>query len=625
MSVLTDKMPWHVGPNSGRMGYQPGLDGIRAVAVLGVLFYHAGFEWFPGGFLGVDVFFVLSGFLITSIILEEYDRTGRIDFKQFYLRRARRLLPALFLMLAVVGLLALLVYRDAARAFASDAVSALLYATNWWYIVAEQSYFEYIGRPALLKHLWSLAVEEQFYLIWPAIAFLLLRRGGRRTVRWVAIALAIVSTAWMTYLAIRNQFPEYNDPSRIYFGTDAHAMGLLIGAGLATFWRPGNLSPTVSASARRIITGTGIAALLATVWFFGFVGEFTPWLYRGGFLVLSVIVAILIAAATHPASRFGAWLGSQPMRYIGQRSYGIYLWHWPIFMFTRPLLDVPFDGLPNIAMRFGLTFAAAELSYRFVEMPIRRGALGRWWDRVGNRIAVPVTTLVIALSVALIVALFMAPRPSAQEGLAPDVAAAIGVGGPLEVLIDEPAAAAPSPPAPSEPPAPQLADQVEEVAPVEPNPNGSISVLGDSVVLGARGAIRGAVPGARVDAEVARMPGAFIGRIKKLRARDKLADVVVLHPATNGVLPEAMMREMLDLLAEYPRVVVVNAQMPRNWRKPNNAVLSKVVPDYPNAVLVDWFAASADQPDWFASDGIHLNPAGARQFADLIKEAAELS
>lgn len=624
MSVLTDKMPWHVGPNSGRMGYQPGLDGLRAVAVLGVLFYHAGWDWMPGGFLGVDVFFVLSGFLITSIILEEFDRTGRIDFKRFYLRRARRLLPALFVMLAVVGLLALIVYRDAARVFASDAVSALFYATNWWYIVAEQSYFEYVGRPALLKHLWSLAVEEQFYLIWPAIAFLLLRRGGRRAVRWVAIGLAVLSTAWMMYLAIRNQFPEYNDPSRIYFGTDAHAMGLLIGAGLATFWRPGNLSPTVSASARGVITGAGIAALLVTVWFFGFVGEFTPWLYRGGFLVLSVVVAILIAAATHPASRFGDWLGSQPMRYIGQRSYGIYLWHWPIFMFTRPFLDVPFDGLANIIVRFGLTFAAAELSYRFVEMPIRRGTLRRWWNKVGNRIAVPMTTLVIALAVALIVALFMAPRPSAEEGLAPDVAAAIGVDGPLEVLIDEPDIAALSPDNEPEPGTSPLADSAVEATFVEPNPNGPMSVLGDSVVLGARQIIRDSIPGARVDAEVARMPGAFIGRIKKLRARDKLADVVVLHPATNGVLPEAMMREMLDLLAEYPRVVVVNAQMPRNWRKPNNAVLANVVSDYPNAVLVDWFAASKGQPEWFASDGIHLNPEGARQFADLIKDAAEL-
>lgn len=608
-------MPWHLGKNAGRMGYQPGLDGLRAVAVLGVLFYHAGWEWMPGGFLGVDVFFVLSGFLITSIILEEYDRSGRIDFKQFYLRRARRLLPALLLMLVVVGLLALVVYRDAARAFASDAVSALLYVTNWWYIVAEQSYFEYTGRPALLKHLWSLAVEEQFYLIWPAIAFLLMRRGGRRMVLWVALALAVLSTAWMTYLAVRNQFPEYNDPSRIYFGTDAHAMGLLIGAALATVWRPGNLSRTISPSAKRIITGVGIVALLATLWFFAFVGEFTPWLYRGGFLVIAVIVAILIAAATHPGSPFGGWLGSQPLRYIGQRSYGIYLWHWPIFMFTRPFLDVPFDGLPNIAMRFALTFAVAEVSFRYVEMPIRRGALGRLWHRLGPRIAVPVTTLVIALAVALLAALFAAPRPSAEEGLAPDVAAAIGVGGPLEVLIDEPAA-------PVTPPD-DATVVVDEVAVPEPNPNGPISVLGDSVVLGARKAIVDSIPGAKVDAEVSRMPGAFIGRIKKLRARDKLADVVVLHPATNGVLPEAMAREMLDLLSEYPRVVIVNAQMPRNWRKPNNSVLAEVVADYPNAVLVDWFAASKENPEWFASDGIHLNPEGARQFAALIKEAAE--
>jgi hypothetical protein len=448
-------------------------------------------------------------------------------------------------------------------------------------------------------------------------------------VLWTAIALAVLSTAWMTYLAVRNQFPEYNDPSRIYFGTDAHAMGLLVGAGLAAVWRPANLSTTISPSARRIITGVGIFALLTTVWFFGFVGEFTPWLYRGGFLVVAVVVALLIAAATHPASPVGGWLGSQPLRYIGQRSYGLYLWHWPIFMFTRPFLDVPFDGLPNIALRFALTFAIAEISFRYVEMPIRRGALGRLWHRFGNRIAVPITTLVIALVVALIVALFTAPRPSAEEGLAPDVAAAIGVGGPLEVLIDEPAPVAATADTSIPDSAPTNGDPTDSAAPeesvtAEANPNGPISVIGDSVVLGARQAIRDSVPGAQVDAEVSRMPGAFIGRIKKLRARDKLADVVVLHPATNGVLPEAMMREMLDLLADYPRVVIVNAQMPRNWRKPNNSVLANVVPDYPNAVLVDWFAASKEHPEWFASDGIHLNPEGARQFAALIRQAADL-
>lgn len=618
MNAVTNAMPWHLdrGRSAGEMGYQPGLDGIRAIAIIGVLIYHADVDWFPGGFLGVDVFFVLSGFLITTLILEEYDRTGRVDFKRFYIRRAQRLLPALFLMLLVVGAVVAFAYRDAARAFGTDAISALLYVTNWWYIVADQSYFEFIGRPALLNHLWSLAVEEQFYLIWPAVAFLLMRSGQRKRVRRVAVAAAIVSTAWMATLAITNGYPQFADPSRAYFGTDAHAMGLLIGAALATVWRPGRLPTQIAVRPRRILTTVGIVLLAGIAATYAFTSWYSAWLYRGGFLGLAILVAAVIALATHPALPLGRWIGRQPMRYLGQRSYGIYLWHWPIFMVTRPYLDIPLDGPALFALRIGLTLGIAELSYRFVEMPIRRGILQRWWRSFGPRVMVPAIVFLTALAVGIGVMLFSVPRPSLAEGLPADVAAAIGVddGGPLKVLIDTDPA--PSAFAESPPMTPATQDPEPAV-----NPNGPLSALGDSVMLGARGAIQEAIPGTQVDAEVSRMPGAFIGRIKKLRARDKLADVVVIHPATNGVLPEPMMREMLDLLAEVPHVIVVNSAMPRSWRKPNNEVLREVVPDYPNAVLVDWFALSEDSPDYFTSDGIHLTPRGAKVFAQAIRDA----
>lgn len=618
MNAVTNAMPWHLdrGRSAGEMGYQPGLDGIRAIAIIGVLIYHADVDWFPGGFLGVDVFFVLSGFLITTLILEEYDRTGRVDFKRFYIRRAQRLLPALFLMLLVVGAVVAFAYRDAARAFGTDAISALLYVTNWWYIVADQSYFEFIGRPALLNHLWSLAVEEQFYLIWPAVAFLLMRSGQRKRVRRVAVAAAIVSTAWMATLAITNGYPQFADPSRAYFGTDAHAMGLLIGAALATVWRPGRLPTQIAVRPRRILTTVGIVLFAGIAATYAFTSWYSAWLYRGGFLGLAILLAAVIALATHPALPLGRWIGRQPMRYLGQRSYGIYLWHWPIFMVTRPYLDIPLDGPALFALRIGLTLGIAELSYRFVEMPIRRGILQRWWRSFGPRVMVPAIVFLTALAVGIGVMLFSVPRPSLAEGLPADVAAAIGVddGGPLEVLIDTD----PAPNAFAESPPMTPATQDPEPA---VNPNGPLSALGDSVMLGARGAIQEAIPGTQVDAEVSRMPGAFIGRIKKLRARDKLADVVVIHPATNGVLPEPMMREMLDLLAEVPHVIVVNSAMPRSWRKPNNEVLREVVPDYPNAVLVDWFALSEDSPDYFTSDGIHLTPRGAKVFAQAIRDA----
>ena len=633
--------PWQLdrGPRAKEMGYLPGLDGVRALAVIGVLLYHADLSWIPGGFLGVDVFFVLSGFLITSLILEEFDRSGRVDFRKFYLGRARRLLPALILVLVVVSLAAALVYQDAARQLASDVVASIFYVNNWWYIAADQSYFEFIGRPPLLKHLWSLAVEEQFYLVWPAIAFLAMRRFARKGVFAVAATLAIVSTIWMLQLAVANGFPDFADPSRAYFGTDSHSMGLLIGAAMATFWRPGRMRRSLPTGASVIITAIGIAALLAVIWFFVFVGEFTPWLYRGGFLGLALIVATLIAAASHPGVGLGKAMGTQPWRYIGQRSYGLYLWHWPVFMATRPGLDLPLDGVPLLILRLGLTVGIAELSFRFVEMPIRRGVIQRYAARVKaasgarrRRLRLVATAMIGATVVSVVaVALLLAAttRTAGETVVAADVAAAMGIasGGPTEVSLDdgsegpavEPSAASSGGTGTT---SPATAGATPPATPTRDT--GTVSAIGDSVMLGARSVLKDVIPGTRVDAAVSRYPGAFIGKLKRYVAGNRLAPVVVLHPGTNGVLPESMMREMLDILVDSPRVVVVNTNMPRTWREPNNNVMADVVPEYPNAVLADWRAASLDKPEYFASDGIHLTEKGAKAYANLIKQAAGL-
>ena len=648
-------VPWKLdrGPRSREMGYLPGLDGIRAIAVIGVLLYHADLPFMPGGFLGVDVFFVLSGFLITSLILEELDRSGRVDFGKFYLGRARRLLPALLLVLLVTSIAAAFVYRDAARQVAADVLASVFYVNNWWYIVADQSYFEFIGRPPLLKHLWSLAVEEQFYLVWPAVAFLVFRRARRRGLAVVALAGALASTAWMAALSVMSGFPDYADPSRAYFGTDSHAMGLLIGAALATAWRPGRLARKVPRGGAVILTAVGLAALAGVIWFLAFVGEFTPWLYRGGFLGLAAITALLIAIATHPAIRFGALLGTQPLRYIGQRSYGLYLWHWPIYMVTRPGLDLPLEGIWLLAVRLVLTFGIAELSFRFVEMPIRRGAIDRavqrWREaQAPRRRALAIRTWVIGATIAVALAmigaqLLTAPRQSDIAALPADVAQAMGVasGGPTAVTLDDlgptgsasPSTAAGTPStnasagqsasaSPSQPDASASSSPSTAPTPGATTANGRVSAIGDSVMLGAREAIMQAIPGTRVDAEVSRMPGAFVGPLKRYVARNRLAPIVVIHPATNGVLPEDMFREMLTLLKGVPRVVVVNSHMPRSWRDPNNAVIAKVLPEFDNAVLADWDKASAGRNDYFVSDGIHLTPSGAQAFAEVIKQAA---
>jgi len=636
---ITDRQPWHLdrGRRAGEMGYLPGLDGVRALAVLGVLLYHGDLTWMRGGFLGVDVFFVLSGFLITTLITEEFGRSGRIDFKRFYLARGRRLLPALLLMLVVVGMLAAFVYRDSAASFRADAIASLFYVTNWWYVISDASYFEAIGRPAFLQHLWSLAVEEQFYFIWPALAFVLLKWRGRRGVFWVALGGALLSTAWMIFLSVSNGYPTEADPSRVYFGADTHVMGLLLGAALAMVWRPGRLSTRLTAGAQAIVTAIGALALLTVIWFFWQVGEYSPFMYRGGFLVLSAIVCVLIAAASHPGAPFGRMIGSQPWRYIGQRSYGLYLWHWPIFVITRPVLDIPLEGVANFILRFGLTFLVAELSYRYVEIPIRRGAIGafmaRWRESdpdersyLGRRVLAGAAVSVAALG---LIGTGLATAKPADEQIPNDVAAAIGIddGGPSEILIDS--SPAPAPSGSASPGASESSSPAEPSGPsadgLPTNSNGALTAIGDSVMLGVADQLMSKIDGTQVDAEVSRQASGVLERVQKLSDKGLLAPTVVIHTGTNGIVTEEQLREMLDILSDRERVIVVNTNVPRRWMEPNNELIATVVPDYPNAVIADWYSVSADNPEYFVSDGTHPQwPSGIKAFVREIMRAAGL-
>jgi peptidoglycan/LPS O-acetylase OafA/YrhL len=422
--TLVDDAPASQRPRTSTWVHMPGLDGVRAVAVTAVLLFHANPDWLPGGFLGVDVFFALSGFLITSLLLAELGETGRLRFGRFYLRRARRLLPALFLVLVATSVLAATVAQDAAARVREDVVAAFFYVTNWWYVLHGQSYFEATGRPPMLQHLWSLAVEEQFYLVWPLLLFGLWKLGRVRGVRIGAAAGALVSTLLMAGISVSQGMPEVTDASRVYFGTDTHAMTLLVGAVLATVWTPGRISHVLTGRGRRVVTVTGFSALVALVAIFWFVGPLSPLLYRGGFLVVALVSSAVVACSAVTATAFARVLGHQPLRWLGERSYGIYLWHWPIFMVLRPGIDIDAADWLVQLLRFALTLGAAELSYRFVEMPIRRGALGRAWadwrarGRTGFGVRAGVAGVTtVALVAALGVGLSSAHEPTVEEAL----------------------------------------------------------------------------------------------------------------------------------------------------------------------------------------------------------------
>ena len=378
--IAAESSPSAAASGHSRLPYLPGIDGLRAIAVLAVLFYHAEVPWMPGGFLGVEVFFVISGYLITGLLLAEWRKNARINLGRFWFRRARRLLPAVFLLLLVVLLFAVLFLPNEVASLRFDVLAAAVYVSNWYQVFSHQSYFEAIGRPPLLRHLWSLAVEEQFYLVWPVILALALHwlRPRRQVVfPLLTLALAAASTALMVMM-----YQPDVDPSRVYYGTDTRAAGFLIGAALAMFIALKRDAGVSSRGARVLLDGSGIVALAGLIVCFVKLDEINPYLYPGGFTLVSLLTAVMIIAVVLPGKRLvpGA-LGNRLFAWIGLRSYSIYLWHWPIFNLTRPHLDIALDGIALLILRFALTLVCAELSYRYVERPIRDGALGRLWKR----------------------------------------------------------------------------------------------------------------------------------------------------------------------------------------------------------------------------------------------------
>jgi peptidoglycan/LPS O-acetylase OafA/YrhL len=562
------------------------LDGVRALAVAGVVLYHAGVAWMPGGFLGVDVFFVLSGFLITSLLLAERRTTGRIDLRAFWIRRARRLLPAAFLVIAV-SVLAVAVFfpADLGRTRA-DAIASFLYVNNWHQVFADLSYFAAFERPSLLQHLWSLAVEEQFYLLWPLALGLCLTRIGTRNTVVVTAAAALASALLAAVL-----FTPGLDPSRVYYGTDTHASGLLVGVVLAFLWPLGRLRTPRHGSAVLLLDAAAVLGLAGVVVAMATWTDYEPWVYRGGLLVLAAMAALLIAAVSHPACRAGRWLGAGPLRWVGERSYGIYLWHWPVMALTRPGIDVHAPRALLVLGQIAVTVALAAASYRWVERPFRTGSAQRvlraWLDRrpPRGRLAVAVA-LVLGVLAPLTWVAALSPRPEAAAQIRESTAAA-------------------------------------RTAPVTKAPAERASVrrrrplaVGASVMLASQRALS---RHATVDAAVARQASDILGRLESYRRAGTLPSRVVVQLGENGPPTRGEYRELRDVLGDARRVVLVNVHVPRRWAGEVNHELEQVAAGWPQARVADWHDA-ASRRDLLYDDATHPTPQGQRVYAQLVDE-----
>jgi peptidoglycan/LPS O-acetylase OafA/YrhL len=648
------------GGRSGLLPYIPAIDGLRALAVMAVVLYHAEIGLFGGGFIGVDIFFVISGYLITSLLLaERTGGAGRVNLPGFWARRARRLLPAL---LALVGgslLYTVLFLPDEVSSLRGDALASLGYVTNWYLIFEDQSYFEALGRPSLLRHLWSLAVEEQFYVFFPLIFAAVLARLYVRYALALVCAVVLASVALMAVI-----FEPGIDPSRVYYGTDTRIAVILSGAALAFLWRPGDLPRRAAALTARTADAWGLAALVGLVCVAIAATDDGAFLYRGGFLAVAVLTAVLIASAVHPnATLIKGILARRPLVWLGTRSYSVYLWHWPVFMLTRPGEDVAIDGVELLAVRLAITIVLAEASFRLIEAPVRTGSLRKRWVAVSRgarasvgmadfrRLAATGTAGGLAVFLAISVVAADPPRlPSylqagqvqtvtwSRGGLPEDSATPVSsptpvpstpTASPAPTLAPTPTlaplpseqaaqAATPAPVPVQATPAPPPSPEPTALPLPPPDPTGPrVFALGDSVMLGAAAALQSTIGNLEADAAVSRQVSQGIDILSWRADNGLLGDIVIIHLGNNGYFGQGQMEQIMSILSGVDRVVFVTVKVPREWEGPNNVVIQSGAA-YPNAVVVDWYTTGIAAPSFFWDDGFHLRPHGANFYAGML-------
>jgi peptidoglycan/LPS O-acetylase OafA/YrhL len=601
-------------PVEGTSPYLPGLDGIRAIAVLAVIAYHLNFGWAPGGLLGVQVFFVLSGYLITDLLVAEYGRHHGIGLRNFWIRRARRLLPALFVMMFVTIGWATLFDRDQLTALRSDVLPGIFYVSNWWFIFQHVSYFAKFGPPSPFGHLWSLAIEEQFYLIWPLVLLVGFRWiHVKRTRVLLTLGLAAASAIEMAVL-----YTPGGDPTRVYDGTDTRVFALLIGAALAMVLPRSRKFAPVTPNARRLLNLVGAVSLLGIFALFWHTNQYETFLYSGGMVLLALLTALVIAVTIHPGSQLRRILGIEPLRWIGERSYAIYLWHYPIIVLTTPL-NAPANWVRGL-LQTTATFVIAALSWRYIEQPVRHGALKRGRERVRERVrqhtwvwprlrpvgwvlvgATLFNALLCGLGLFGVVAATAADPASQVTSILPTVHHHRST----------------STTGPTLPPG-------SPTTTTGPPPLGQgVTAIGDSIMVDAAPYLRQLLPGIDIDAQVGQQLTQVQSAVPLLKSEGVVGNRLVVELGTNGPYTAAQLQTLINSFGTMQKIVFVNTRVPRPWQQEVNNTIASVARKYPNATVVDWYDASATTPQYFYPDGVHLDPAGARYYASLIADALE--
>lgn len=637
---------------------------MRTLAVVGVVLYHLNLPIF-GGLLGVTIFFVLSGYLITSLLIGEYNRTSTINLPQFWLRRVKRLFPAIVLVIATTATLCTFFNHELLTKMRPDIISCLFFFNNWWQIFHNVSYFDALGAPSPLTIFWSLAIEEQFYLLWPGIMLLLLRFNVPKKVVIGFISVLICASA----LEMAFMYSPIEDPSRVYYGTDTRAFSLLMGALFAHLWPSSRLGTgedfDLSADGEKKLDIGGMVCLAGLIIMMIFADGLSPFLYRGGMFLCSVLTSVLICVIVHPKSQLSRLFSLKPLVWLGQRSYGIYLWHYPIILLLIDRNIAHSAPFWLILLACVLIVAVSAVSFKYVEDPIRKGALTFWWKKANESVSrsathfkdeqddrspervrhtqahsshnsiadgvkeklrffftthpIQMSTCTLLCMVALLGCAFVPPTSSVET-----VEKLKELSANQSNVIDEAKQSAENGDNAGTSTDNQNSDSSAETSASEPTFKPySVLLIGDSVSLMAKDAFIEAFPGGHLDSKVSRQFGEAMSIYDYYDSYYLIGDTVVFSLGTNGRIKESYVDDMMARVGKDKRVFWVNTRSNTAWFGEVNDILAAACEKYDNAYLIDWCGYTADKGDIFDGDGTHIKYKETGKFVNLIKTAIE--
>mgnify|MGYP000998214493 FL=1 len=605
---------------SKKTKYLPSIDSLRAIAVIAVIIYHIDANYLPGGFLGVDLFFVLSGYLISSLIIKEYKSTGTVNLYNFYVRRARRLLPAVYFMITVVLIIITLFNGVLLKKSYLDALFGYIYSSNWWYIFHKLDYFDSFGSQSPFKHLWSLAIEEQFYMFFPLIFLIFNRKSksnngnSKLNKNFIYVVLSLILVSLIAHILLF----DINNINRIYFGTDTRAFSLLVGVVGAILYPMDRLSERTTKKDNMIYSIVSLVSILVLIGIMINTSEYNTWLYRGGFLLVAIIGLIIIISSGRQYTFMSKLLSFKPLVFIGKISYSLYLWHFPILVVTTPVSEIGNPNLFYVTLRIVLIFLVATGSYMFVETPIRKLGFVNYINLLFKRmmkfknntkkiifasialVAVVFTMGVFGKSVPYLSTAFVTEMSNNKESQFISNNNENNTNNSSEHKNDN--------------------NNNQEGNKSEDKKYSSLLVIGDSLTVDIGEKIKEKYPGAIIDGKISRQLTAATALADQYANYNNENTAVIFQLGTNGFFTESQVEELVKKF-DKADIYFVNVKVPRTWEKTVNKELDALKERHSDITIIDWYSVANNNQNYFEPDKVHLNSEGVETMVSLIEKS----